>query len=441
MAQTYNVLMFIFLFSSLDVLLIRNTSAFLIDVSANNHQVTKDPPSTQQAQRDISFQRDMNLLKQEVEILKQSHPNYPSEEISQMKSVIMSLKETMRELNGEVQSLQVAKVNLIEELKQVRKEMYRTENRTAELALECTSFLKDLSHLTTNQNKKLENSLDILKKSVAGNISSLNQKISHTDAQLKLISFTTNSCCQNVKVLLNKTHLLTSHPSTTMTFTTPTTGKVNNAMIGSSVFEVQTTISSTKPSDIRRTVIFFQKYAVSGQYLFIRGGIDERHSSGCRGMSVASMSNCSIPIQSINLGSSGQYDAYNAWRNGDKLLDWFGPEPGQGTFQGERAFGTPAVWTTNNPSDGRYNKLNTFGEHYWLVNIEMDCSKTISGWFEVKAYIGSNDNFNWEDNILQHNSCFGTERTPYANVYHWAKCGMMNVFHFNQVACETYIIN
>lgn len=82
-----------------------------------------------------------------------------------------------------------------------------------------------------------------------------------------------------------------------------------------------------------------------------------------------------------------------------------------------------------------------FGEHYWLVDIEMDCSWTINGWFEVKAYIGYNDNFNWEDNILQHNSCFGTEKTPYPNVNHWAKCGIMNVFHFNQMACETYVLN
>lgn len=81
--------------------------------------------------------------------------------------------------------------------------------------------------------------------------------------------------------------------------------------------------------------------------------------SGCRGLPVASMSNCSIPIQSHDLGSSGNYDAYNAWRKGDRFLDWHGPEPGQGTFQGKQAFGTPAVWTTNNPSDDRYNKLNT----------------------------------------------------------------------------------
>lgn len=214
----------------------------------------------------------MNLLKQELEILKQSHPNYPSEEISQIKSVILSFKETMHELKSEVISLQIAKSDLIEELKQVKKEMYRTGNKTAKLEIKCAAIQKDLSQLTTNKTKELENSIDILKKLVSANVSSLNQKISYTDAQLKLISFTTNSCCQNVKVLLNKTHLLTSPPPETMHPPTTSTSKVNNAMIASSVFQLRTTIASKKCSDTNRTVIFIQEYAVSGQHLFIRGG-------------------------------------------------------------------------------------------------------------------------------------------------------------------------
>ncbi|CAG2234202.1 AMY [Mytilus edulis] len=434
---------------SLDVLLFRNASAFLIDVKANNHQVTTDPNSSQQEQRIISFQRDMDLLKQEVEILKRSHQQYPSEEISQLKSVIMSLKETMHELKGEVKSLQVAKVDLIEEIKQVKKEMYSTGNKTAELEIKCAELQNDLSHLTTNKTKKLESSIDILKKSFSANMSLLNQKISHADAWLKVISFTTDSCCQNVKVLLNKTHLLTSLPPTTMRPPTTVTSKVNNAIIASSVFQLRTTIASKKCSDTRRTVIFIQQYAVSGQYLFIRGGIDERHRSGCKGVPVASMSNCSIPIQSHDLGSSGHFTAYNAWRKGDNFLDWHGPEPGQGTFQEKGAPGTPAVWTTNNPNDGRYNKLNTFGEHYWLVDIDMDCCKTINDWFEVKAFMDNHANNKnildkgiWESNIFQGFSpCSGSERTPYESVNHWAKCGMMNVFHFNQKTCQIYPLN
>jgi hypothetical protein len=38
-----------------------------------------------------------------------------------------------------------------------------------------------------------------------------------------------------------------------------------------------------------------------------------------------------------------------------------GPESHQGTFQGNKAHGSPAVWTTNDPGDQqRYNPLNTY---------------------------------------------------------------------------------
>ena len=28
-----------------------------------------------------------------------------------------------------------------------------------------------------------------------------------------------------------------------------------------------------------------------------------------------------------------------------------------------------------------------YGDHYWLVDIEMDCCKAMNGWFEVKANV------------------------------------------------------
>lgn len=72
----------------------------------------------------------------------------------------------------------------------------------------------------------------------------------------------------------------------------------------------------------------------------------------------------------------------------------------------------------------------------------MDCCKTINGWFEIKAYMGYHDNGDWERNIFQgSNPCNGTERPPYENTNHWAKCGMINVFHFNQKTCQTYSLN
>ncbi|XP_071127422.1 alpha-amylase-like [Mytilus edulis] len=250
---------------------------------------------------------------------------------------------------------------------------------------------------------------------------------------------------------ITTTGAVTDTTSRVVTMSSPTTipSTITTTMSSSSATTVRTSTSSPKCNDTRRTVIFFQKNTVSGQYVFIRGGIDERHRSGCSHMPVASMSNCSIPIQSHDLGSSGHYDAYNAWRKGDKYLDWHGQEPNQGTFQEKGAPGTPAVWTTNNQNDGRYNKLNTFGEHYWLVDIDMDCCKTINDWFEVKAFMDNHANNKnildkgiWESNIFQGFSpCSGSEKTPYESVNHWAKCGMMNVFHFNQKACQIYPLN
>ena len=65
-----------------------------------------------------------------------------------------------------------------------------------------------------------------------------------------------------------------------------------------------------------------------------------------------------------------------------------------------------------------------YGPHYWLVDIDMDCSKTINGWFEIKAI----NNHNWEHSLPDPN--FATD-TPYPTVNHWARCGAKNAFHFN----------
>lgn len=77
--------------------------------------------------------------------------------------------------------------------------------------------------------------------------------------------------------------------------------------------------------------------------------------------------------------------------------------------------------------------LPRFGDHYWLVDIDMDCCKTINGWFEMKARI----NYDWERNIFQGiKACDKNEDVPYENVNHWAKCGMMNVYELNAEKCQ-----
>ncbi|CAG2253198.1 AMY [Mytilus edulis] len=182
------------------------------------------------------------------------------------------------------------------------------------------------------------------------------------------------------------------------------------------------------PKGFHRTIILFEGRTAPGQDLFIRGGIDEGHRQGCQHTAAASA--CAIPIKSHDLGSSDHFAKYNAWRQGDSYLDWYGAEPGQGDYHGQTPQGTPAVWTTNQPGKPGYNELNTYGEHFWLVDIEMDCDKTENGWFEVKAVI----NNNWENNVPGNSCHYGN--VPYRSQNHWARCGMKNVLHFSAVNCE-----
>ena len=53
------------------------------------------------------------------------------------------------------------------------------------------------------------------------------------------------------------------------------------------------------------------------------------------------------------------YAKVQSWSKGDNFLDWQGAEPGQGTFGGLPAGGTPAVWTTNDTSHSGYSQFNT----------------------------------------------------------------------------------
>ncbi|MBW2734889.1 MAG: alpha-amylase, partial [Deltaproteobacteria bacterium] len=127
----------------------------------------------------------------------------------------------------------------------------------------------------------------------------------------------------------------------------------------------------------------------------------------------------------------------NPWKVGDTYLDWYGKEAGQsGWSNGSHAEGTPADWTTNRwPSswgpmrtvlqDGYgYEPLNAEGMHYWMLDVDMDCSKghvTAGGtaWFELKTFISGGPG--WEPDVVQAGA-------PYRSGNHFAKCGMVNVF-------------
>ncbi|KAJ8298305.1 hypothetical protein KUTeg_024836, partial [Tegillarca granosa] len=184
------------------------------------------------------------------------------------------------------------------------------------------------------------------------------------------------------------------------------------------------------PTGWSRTVILIEKHTQTGQDLFIRGGIDHAHRQGCS--NDASTSNCAIPIRNHKIGTGAHYAGFHAWQVGDTHLDWYGAEQGQGSYHGKTAQGTPAVWTTNKPNHAGYSDLNTYGDHYWLIDFDVDCSKTENGWFELKAVV----NTDWENNVRS-SSCSGISgNVPYSSGNHWARCGAKNVFHFGSSTCE-----
>ncbi|XP_067663291.1 alpha-amylase-like [Haliotis asinina] len=176
----------------------------------------------------------------------------------------------------------------------------------------------------------------------------------------------------------------------------------------------------------KHTVLLIQRQTIPGQDLFIRGGIDHAHMTGCS--SSVSGNPCAIPIRHRDLGSGTHFAKYNTWSAGDNYLDWYGAEPGQGSS----ASGTPALWTTNRADRPEYNQYNTFGEHYWLVDIDMDCSKTKNGFFEFKSIV----NGGWEGDVMG-GTCTGSGAVspPYTSKNHMARCGYLNVFHWGSGSC------
>lgn len=180
--------------------------------------------------------------------------------------------------------------------------------------------------------------------------------------------------------------------------------------------------------NFKRTVVLIYGQTSVGQNMFIRGGIDHGYANTVLGRNCqTSNSQCAIPIRyrnSLNATTAG-------WKNGDKYLDWYGKEYGQSGG----AEGSPLDWTTDNwPSswgttrtvanDGYgLTPLNTFGQHYWLLDVDMDCSATVDGWFELKSFISNGPG--WEGDIYQSGA-------PYSSKNHFARCGHRNVFKRGQ---------
>jgi alpha-amylase len=179
-------------------------------------------------------------------------------------------------------------------------------------------------------------------------------------------------------------------------------------------------------------VIFIEAQTASGQDMFIRGGIDHNYAANELGLNCdANNYLCAIPITHNNLLN----ETTLPWKANDQYLDWYGSE----ATQSSDATGSPLDWTINSwPSswgtkrtvgnDGYGEEtLNQWGAHWWMLDVMMDCGKTINGWFELKAFIKNGQG--WENDINQAGK-------PYPSNNHFAQCGKVNRFIFGSDFAE-----
>ena len=77
--------------------------------------------------------------------------------------------------------------------------------------------------------------------------------------------------------------------------------------------------------------------------------------------------------------------------------------------------------TTSDPTNDFYYELNTWGDHYWFLVMDMDCDQTQEGWFEFNTIysIGGEEG---EDPITQE-ECSGEVggSAPFSSVNHIAR--------------------
>lgn len=200
-------------------------------------------------------------------------------------------------------------------------------------------------------------------------------------------------------------------------------------------------------TDFQRTVVFVYAPTAPGENVFLRGGVSSTVRPNCVG--TAADDPCAISIRH-RVVPQDPTSSYRLWSAGDLHLDWYGQQAGQGSYLGTAASGTPLIWTTSKypgvsdptveVNGAGYTPLNRFGEHFWMLDVDVDCAQTESGWFEFKTY--TTPLTGWENDISQYTSCAGlsTESRPYASINHMAKCGKMNVFYNTDNDCNIYHI-
>ena len=83
-----------------------------------------------------------------------------------------------------------------------------------------------------------------------------------------------------------------------------------------------------------------------------------------------------------------------------------------------------------------HHTFNVWGDHYWVVDMEMECGQTQGGWFEVQG-LHSGGGEGGEGEVHQE-GCGGEVggEVPFPTRYHAGRCGFMNVFHYDRNDCH-----
>ncbi|KRX22829.1 Pancreatic alpha-amylase, partial [Trichinella nelsoni] len=207
-----------------------------------------------------------------------------------------------------------------------------------------------------------------------------------------------------------------------------TDGKVKLIVEPETAVAISVASKLTLPPSYKRTVVLIHFPTVEGQNVFIRGGVHSSHRKGCKADVIDTP--CSIPIIHIEDVQSS-WKKFIHWRSDDYFLDWSTGD----NAEGSSTIRTPLAWSTNNKNQAGYQWQNKYGEHYWFMDVLMDCNRTESGWFEFQS---ARDSSNLVENAIKQTKCNGdggVAEPPFTTTFHAARCGFVNVFQFNTPAC------
>ncbi|KHJ46923.1 alpha amylase, all-beta domain protein [Trichuris suis] len=206
-------------------------------------------------------------------------------------------------------------------------------------------------------------------------------------------------------------------------------GTVNLFLRSGRVMAISTASMISLPRAFKHTIVFIRKETSYGQHVFLRGGIMKHIAPVCKSLDTAASA---IPI--VHVGEATMEDKeFKQWSKNDIYLNWHGSEPMQGEYDNKSAIGSPMLWTSDNNLDKSFNPYNKYGNHFWMFDVMMDCSKTTGGWFEFKAITDGLEESTKQTKCVEKGDVI---KLPYGTEDNLGRCGYLNVYDFSQPFCK-----